>query len=211
MSPRAKRSGLFVSIDGPGGIGKSTLTGQLAAQLTRRGVPAHATTEPSRSPLGDFARHAPDRYHGLVLACLVAADRYHHLETEIQPHLDAGEVVISDRYVPTSLVLQRIDGVDADFIWQLNRRAPPPDLAVILRADPAVLAARLAARGAHTRFERAPDASQVESHLYQQAAQQLHAAGWPLLLVDTTDAVPQVLARTLTTRILTLQERRQPR
>ena len=211
MNHQAMRSGLLVSIDGPGGIGKSTLTTQLAAQLPRRGIPTHATTEPSPSPLGDFARHAPDRYHGLVLACLVAADRYHHLETEIQPHLEAGEVVITDRYVPTSLVLQRIDGVDLDFIWQLNAYAPRPDLAVILQADPAVLAARLAARGAHTRFERAPGASQVESHLYQQAAERLQAAGWPLLLVDTTDAPPQELAATLTTRILTLRENREPR
>ena len=202
--------GLLVSIDGPGGVGKSTLTSELADQLARRGVPAHATTEPSRSPLGDFARHSPDRYHGLVLACLVAADRYWHLETEVQPHLAAGEVVISDRYVPTSLVLQRIDGVDLDFIWQLNRHAPRPDLAVILRADPVVLAARLVARGAHTRFERAPGASEVESHLYQQAAQRLHAAGWPLLLVDTTKAPPKELATTLTSRILTLREHRQP-
>ncbi len=207
----ALRRGLLVCIDGPGGVGKSTLTSQLAAQLTRRGVPAHATTEPSRSPLGDFARHAPDDHHGLVLACLVAADRYWHLDTEIQPHLAAGEVVISDRYVPTSLVLQRIDGVDPDFIWQLNRHAPPPDLAVILHADPAVLATRLAARGAHTRFERGPNASQVESHLYQQATQRLQAAGWPLLHLDTTDATPEDLATTLTTRILTLREHRPPR
>ncbi len=205
--------GLLVSIDGPGGVGKSTLTSQLAAQLTRRGIPTHPTTEPSPSPLGEFARRAPDpySYKGLVLACLVAADRYHHLETEIQPHLAAGEVVITDRYVPTSLVLQRIDGVDLDFIWQLNRHAPRPDLAVILHADPTVLAARLVARGAPTRFERAPDASTVESRLYQQAAQQLQAAGWPLLHFDTTTTPPQELATTLAGHIVTLQERRQPR
>jgi dTMP kinase len=203
--------GLLVSIDGPGGVGKSTLTTQLAAELVGRGVPTHATTEPSRSPLGELARHAPDHYEGLVLACLVAADRYQHLEAEIQPHLAAGEVVVTDRYVPTSLVLQRIDGVDPGFIWQLNRYAPPPDLAVILQANPAVLAARLAARGAHTRFERAPDASTVESRLYQQAAQRLQAAGWPLLHLDTTETAPEQLATSLASHIVTLQERRQPR
>lgn len=204
-------SGLLVSIDGPGGVGKSTLTTQLAAQLTRRGVSAHATTEPSRSPLGDFARQGPDRYRGLVLACLVAADRYHHLESEIRPHLAAGEVVITDRYVPTSLVLQRIDGVDPGFIWQLNAYAHRPDLAIILHADPTVLAARLQARGTHNRFERGPDASRIESDLYQQAAEWLDAAGWPLLPLDTTETPPQELAMALTTRILTLREDRQPR
>jgi dTMP kinase len=211
MNHQAMGGGLLVSIDGPGGVGKSTLTSQLAVQLTRRGVSAHATAEPSGSPLGDFARHAPERYHGLVLACLVAADRYHHLETEVQPHLAAGEVVVTDRYVPTSLVLQRSDGVDLDFIRQLNRHAPCPDLVVILQADPAVLAARLAARGAHTRFERGPDASRIESDLYRQAAEWLKAAGWPLLPLDTAETAPQELATTLTTRILTLRKDREPR
>jgi len=210
MSQPAMR-GLLVSIDGPGGVGKSTLTSELANQLTHCGVPAHATCEPSRSELGDFARHAPDRYHGLVLACLVAADRYWHLEAEIRPHLAAGEVVVTDRYVPTSLVLQRIDGVEMDFIWQLNRHAPPADLAVLLHADPAVIAARLAARGAHTRFERVPGASQVESRLYQQAAEQLQAANWSVLVVDTTEATPPQLAATILARILDLREARQQR
>ncbi|HEV8652486.1 MAG TPA: dTMP kinase [Actinomycetes bacterium] len=202
---------MFVTIDGPGGVGKSTLTSELAAQLARQGVPVHPTTEPSPSPLGDLARHAPEHYRGLTLACLVAADRYWHLETEIQPHLAAREVVISDRYVPTSMVLQRIDGVDRDFIWQLNRHAPPPDLAVILRADPTVLAARLAARGPHTRFERAPGAGEVESRLYQQAAERLEAAGWSLLTVDSTRAAPEEIATTVLARILTLRENLQPR
>ncbi|HZD70628.1 MAG TPA: dTMP kinase, partial [Actinomycetes bacterium] len=85
------------------------------------------------------------------------------------------------------------------------------DLAVILQADPVVLAARLAARGAHTRFERAPDASTVESRLYQQAAQRLQAAGWPVLHLDTTQASAEELATTLASHIVTLQERRQPR
>jgi dTMP kinase len=193
------------------GVGKSTLTGQLADQLARHGLPAHATSEPSPSALGQFVRHAPDRYQGRVLACLVAADRYHHLETEIHPHFQAGEVVVTDRYVPTSLVLQRIDGVELGFIWQLNRHAPIPDLAVILQADPAVLAARLQARGAHTRFERAPDASTVESQLYQQATEQLQAAGWPVQAVDTTTTPPHELVATVAARILTLWEQRQPR
>jgi dTMP kinase len=74
-----------------------------------------------------------------------------------------------------------------------------------------VLTARLEARGAHTRFERTPDASEVESRLYRQAAQRLQAAEWPLLHLDTTQTPPQELATTLATRILTLQERRQPR
>ena len=194
------------------GRGRQVHLDQRAGRPTRpprRPGASHQRTIPS--PLGDLARHAPEHYRGLTLACLVAADRYWHLETGIHPHLAAGEVVVSDRYVPTSMVLQRIDGVDLDFLWQLNAYAPRPDLAVILRADPAVLAARLAARGPHTRFERAPGASQVESRLYQQAAERLEAAGWSLLTVDSTRVAPEEIATTVLARILTLRETLQPR
>ncbi len=50
----------------------------------------------------------------MALACLVAGDRHHHLASEVLPVLRAGKVVICDRYLPSSLVLQCIDGIDQD-------------------------------------------------------------------------------------------------
>ena len=80
------------------------------------------------------------------MACLYAADRYHHIETEIRPRIcDAAAVVITDRYIPSGLVMQRFDGIDPAFLWQLNAEAERPDLTVILEADPEVIAERLTA------------------------------------------------------------------
>lgn len=110
--------GFFVAIEGPSGIGKSTLTGLLADRLTAHGCSVTATKEPTASPLGSLARFGTDDYHGLTLACRVAADRYQHLEHEIRPALQAGRLVICDRYLASSLVLQRLDGVPLDFVWQ---------------------------------------------------------------------------------------------
>jgi dTMP kinase len=95
-----------------------------------------ATKEPSDSALGKLARQGTDEYRGLVLACLVAADWYYHLEHDIRPALRAGYVVICDRYVPTSLVLQRIDGVEPAFLSQVNQYADKPDLTVVLTGEP---------------------------------------------------------------------------
>lgn len=53
---------------------------------------------------------------GHDLACLYAAGRYHHVETEIRPHTEAGRVVISDRYVPLGLVMRRFDGIELPFL-----------------------------------------------------------------------------------------------
>ena len=201
--------GIFVSLDGPGGVGKSTTARLVHDQLAARGLQVHATAEPSRTPLGQMIRASTDTYRGMALACLVAGDRHHHLATEIRPRLQAGMTVISDRYLPSSFVLQRMDDVDQDTIWQLNNGAEPPDLAVILNAAPAVLSGRLDRRGGtHSRFERQPDGSATESALYQDTAAGLTALGWPVCSIDATVSTPGEVAAIVTDHVMTLHAER---
>jgi dTMP kinase len=198
------RAGLFVSLDGPGGSGKSTVAALVAEQLASRRLPVHSTTEPSLTPLGQFIRASSDTYSGMALACLIAGDRHHHLATEIRPSLAAGQIVICDRYFPSSLVLQRMDGVDWDVIIQLNQGADCPDLAVILNGDPLALAGRLAVRGRHSRFERQPGSSQTESALYRDAAAWLTRLGWPVCTIDATTRSAREVGMIVTDRTLAL-------
>jgi dTMP kinase len=198
------RPGLFVTIDGPGGSGKSTVAALITQQLAKRGLPVHATTEPSPTPLGALIRAGTDEYTGMALACLVAGDRHHHLAADIRPLLAAGQTVICDRYLPSSLVLQRMDGISWDDILRLNQGTDCPDLAVILNASPPVIAARLAARGRHSRFERQPGSSQTESGLYHDTATRLAAAGWPVCSIDVTTRSAHEAAIIVTGHILTL-------
>ena len=149
------RRGFFVAIDGPSGIGKSTITGLLSSELTARGCPVLATKEPTATPLGSLARFGTDDYHGLTLACLIAADRYQHLEQEIRPALYDGQIVLCDRYIASSLVLQRLDGVLPEFVWQLHQRADQTDLYIILSGDPAQTRQRAEKRGLYSRFTAA--------------------------------------------------------
>ena len=81
--------GLLISIDGPGGVGKSTIAKLVVQALTDHGIPAHPTVEPTRTALGDHIRGGTETYSGMALACLVAGDRHHHLATEILPALRA--------------------------------------------------------------------------------------------------------------------------
>jgi dTMP kinase len=201
-NPGQARAGLFVSIDGPGGVGKSTLAAATARHLTACGLPAHLTREPSPTPLGEIIRSRTGTYRGMALACLVAGDRHHHLSSEIRPHRDAGQVVLCDRYLPSSFVLQRVDGIAWQVIAALNDGADLPDLAVILNADPAVIAGRLARRGGHSRFEAMPGSSRTESALYRDTAQRLAGDGWPIWCLDTATETPDQLAAAITARIL---------
>lgn len=189
------RRGFFVSIDGPTGVGKSTTIRELKALLTERGVPTQWTVEPPRGDfLGDFTRSHGGQLHGLALACLVAAARYRHIETTINPALSSGELLISDRYLASTLALQRLDGVPMDFLLLLNDYAPTPDLAVILTASPETIAARIARAGITHRFRADPTAPAREVELYRDAANILEDLKARVLVIDSTAIPPSEVA-----------------
>jgi dTMP kinase len=184
LMPSSDRDGRFISIDGPSGVGKSTTARALAQLLRNEDQAVHLTGEPSEGPIGTLARELTETVRGNALACLYAADRYHHLTTEVFPHLEAGECVITDRYVPSALVMQQLDGVDPDYLWRINVKASRPHIAVILDADPAVVAERLSDRGPHNRLQKLPSSAHIEWHHYREVSQRLTDAGWTIQRID---------------------------
>ncbi|MGW0885906.1 dTMP kinase [Streptomyces sp. NPDC002671] len=200
-----ERKGFFVTIDGPSGVGKSTTIRELRALLSARSIPAQWTVEPPRGDfLGDFTRTHGGQLHGFALACLVAAARYRHIETTINPALGRGELLISDRYVASTLALQRLDGVPMDFLLLLNDYAPQPDLAVILTAAPGTIADRIAEAGVTHRFRADPTAPSREVELYRDAANVMEDLGAKVLVIDTTQIPPSDVARQIADAIPTV-------
>ncbi len=204
LRPSDHQRGLFVSVDGPGGAGKTTIVRHLAQLLLAEGHHVHVTAEPSSGPIGKLASALTPTVTGHALACLYAADRYHHVEMEIRPLLKSGYIVISDRYVASGLVVQRFDDVDPVFLWQLNEEAERPDLTVVLEADPDVIAERLEARGPHNRFQTVPGSSHAEAEFYQQATETLEEVGFPVLTVDCSSRPPEQSAAVIRDQLMTL-------
>jgi dTMP kinase len=196
--------GLFVSVDGPSAAGKSTIVEHLAQLLVAGGEEVIVTGEPSGGPIGRLCRQLTETVTGHALACLYAADRYHHVTHEIRPHIEAGRIVVSDRYVPSGLVMQRFDGIDLPFLMQLNERADMPDLAVILDADPEVIAQRLSERGAHNRFQLTPDSSRAEVAFYREARERLIRGGFNVMVADANCKPPEQTAALIGERLQTL-------
>lgn len=184
----ATAPGLLVTVDGPNGSGKSTLIEAVVALLGAE-PRVHRTRQPSPTALGELIRAGEQEYHGRALACLIAGDRHHQLSSEILPSLQAGAIVLCDRYIESSLVLQRLDGVGSAEILELNRGILRPDVRIRLLAEPGILASRLAARppDATRRFERLPGASERELELYEQADRLLNSEHQlPATVYDTS-------------------------
>jgi dTMP kinase len=187
-------SPLFIAIEGPNGVGKTTVAGLVAAQLAQRdGRSVHLTTEPTRTRLGDLLRSEDAGMSGRAFALAIAADRYLHLDTEITPILETGAHVVTDRYVQSSLVLQRIDGLTLAEVWQYNQHVLPPTLSVYLEHDSDEIRRRLLARPSRSRLERA-GSPELELELYRNAYDFLAAEGWQQVSVDCRNKEPDAVA-----------------
>jgi dTMP kinase len=140
------KKGVFICIEGLDGCGKTTQAKLLAKKL-RKSHNAVYTAEPSRSKIGTFIRrcclYGEKRLSTVVEALLFAADRVEHVEKEVLPALHEGRLVISDRYVYSSLAYQGAAGLSIEWIEQINEHALKPDLAVFIDVNPKTVMQRL--------------------------------------------------------------------
>jgi len=185
----------FVVLEGVDGSGKSTQAGLLVERLMADGREVVSTREPGATPAGAAIR-------SIVLggadldprteALLIAADRAEHAALVIRPALARGAVVVSDRYIPSSLAYQGVArGLGVDEIERLSRWATgglEADLVVVLDASVEEVAARRDAP--RDRMERE---SRAFSDDVRRAYRELAAAhGWEV--VDGNAPVEDVAA-----------------
>jgi dTMP kinase len=138
--------GAFIIIEGLDGSGKTTQAKSLATRLNRSHRALY-TAEPSQGTIGTFIRenclYGEKRLSATVEALLFAADRAEHIEREVKPALAEGRLVISDRYVYSSLAYQGSAGLAIDWIGTINKHALKPDFAVFIDASPETVLKRL--------------------------------------------------------------------
>jgi len=145
--------GIFISVEGPNGTGKSTFIRELSTKLSDY-CPVALTREPTETPFGEFVKRNEGALKGMEYARLIWADRYYHVQQFILPNLAEGKVVISDRYIESSIVLQGFDGVPVNQVWELNKNFIIPDISIILLADDNLLVERLQQRDTLSNFEK---------------------------------------------------------
>lgn len=138
--------GAFICIEGLDGCGKTTQSKLLAKKLGKSHNALY-TSEPSRGKIGTYIRnrylYGKKRLSTVVEALLFAADRVEHVENEVLPALRDGRLVISDRYVYSSLAYQGAAGLSLEWIEKVNEHALKPDMAVFIDVDPKTVMHRL--------------------------------------------------------------------
>lgn len=150
--------GFFITFEGGEGAGKSTQIRRLADALGARGWDVLVSREPGGSPGAEAVRHvllsgAAEPFGPQLEAVLFAAARSDHVEQVIRPAIEAGRVVLCDRFMDSSRVYQGVTGnLDIDFMRALERvtvNGMVPDLTIILDLDPAEGLRRASARRGH--------------------------------------------------------------
>lgn len=146
---------MFIALEGLDGAGTTTQIARLAARLRATGRAVVETRQPSDGPIGTLTRAALRREWGAAggrlpadaLALLFAADRLHHIADVVVPALERGAVVLTDRYVHSSLAYQ---GAECDVAWvaELNANARVADLVLFVDVPVEVCLQRIADRGA---------------------------------------------------------------
>jgi len=139
-------------VEGIDGSGKTTVIAEVAKALPR----VYVTREPSGGPIGRLLKEWALRGGTAdphVDALLFAADRVEHYKREIEPRLREGYIVITERYVESSIAYQGAAGVPIEYILYINSVVPRPHLTIILDVDPAEAVKRIKARGRLEKFE----------------------------------------------------------
>ena len=158
--------GVLIAFEGGEGSGKSTQIAALAESLRGEGVSVDVTFEPGATPAGARIRaivlESKDSLDDRAEALLFAADRANHVATMIRPALESGRVVLTDRFVDSSLAYQGAGrALSVDEVRRLSKWATGdlvPDLTVVLDIPVADGLARAARRNAADRLESEPTA-----------------------------------------------------
>jgi dTMP kinase len=201
VTEQHERTGLFITLEGGDGSGKSTQAALLEQWLTELGRTVVRTREPGGTDAGVEIREIVLHHRGDIApraeALLYAADRAHHVETLVRPALARGEVVLQDRYIDSSVAYQGAGRVlDPDEIRGLSLWATGgllPDLTILLDLDETTARERLDT--SRTRYDRL-EAEKGEFHARVRGAYLELAAAEPerFLVVDASRPVEEIAA-----------------
>lgn len=168
------KQGLLIALEGVDGSGTTSQRELVATALRAQGHTVHTTAEPSTGPIGKLLRTILTgglQTSPQAVALLFAADRLDHLEREIMPQLNQGHIVLTDRYIHSSLAYQSL-AMGEDWVMSINQKAKLPDLAILVKVSVEVAAQRREQRGGPEELFDAIEAQKKIAVAYDKAFEQ---------------------------------------
>jgi dTMP kinase len=195
--------GRFITLEGGDGAGKSTQASLLADWLTAGGRTVVRTREPGGTDLGlrirEMVLHERGHVDPRAEALLYAADRAHHVQTLVRPALAAGDVVVQDRYIDSSVAYQGVArGLGAERIRSVSDWAADglvPDRTILLDLDVSVGRARVAAARGDTFDRLESEAERFHREVRDAFLRMAAAEPERFVVVDATLAPDEIAGR----------------
>ncbi len=153
--------GIFISIEGPDGSGKSTQINNIKKFFEDKDLEIVFTREPGGTAIGDRIREILldnncKEMDYMTEAMLYAASRAQHVSQVIRPAIEAGKIVICDRFVDSSLAYQGYGRGLGDAVAVINSYAVAgcmPDVTFLMKLDPGIGKSRVSSRNQEDRLE----------------------------------------------------------
>ena len=194
--------GKFISIEGPDGAGKTSVVKALVAKLEADGITDFMTTrEPGGIKISEQIRNVildveNTEMDARTEALLFAAARRQHLVEKILPALEAGKLVICDRFVDSSLAYKGVArNIPTDLIWEINQFAIDnhlPDLTILIDVPAEIGLERINQAKGQRQYDRL-DREGVSFHnLVRDAFLSFEASSDRIVLVDGTQTIDEI-------------------
>lgn len=151
-------AGTFIVIEGPDGSGTTRQSQMLAQRMRKEGHDVLLTSEPTDGLIGKEIRSlllSETMPPADAVQLLFTADRAQHVQEVIEPALKNDQIVISDRYALSTFVYGKALGLDEEWLKDLNRTFPKPDLTIVTLPPLEVCLERLGKRDTQDHFENA--------------------------------------------------------
>src|SRR5439155_10296160 len=139
MTRQHNLPGLLIAIEGIDGAGKTTQGQLLEGLLQSRGYEVVRTKEPTKGKWGTLLRETAnsERLPPEEELDAFVSDRREHVKTVILPNLEAGKIVVVDRYYFSTVAYQGARGMDVEEILRINEQfAPEPDILILIDVEP---------------------------------------------------------------------------
>lgn len=196
--------GIFIALEGPDGSGKSTIMELIIQYFNEQNIDFISTREPGGTAIGEEIRHIIlDKKNKNMAAeteaLLYAASRGQHVHEKILPALEAGKIVLSERFILSSLAYQGVGrGLGIEEVRMINDFAIKglrPDLTLFFHVDPILTLERKVSEEEGDRLEK--EGSSFHKRVYSGYMELLDTYSDNLQIIDASKSIEEVFSQSI--------------